>query len=58
MTHPQWTLVAWVVFLGAFALKLWKFGMALKRYQVGRTPSIDPFRQTLERIWIKDQPSE
>ncbi len=55
MTHPQEFLVPWVVFLGAITLKLWQFGMALKRHLMGRTPSIFQFRHTLERIWIKDQ---
>ena len=55
MTHPEWILVSWAVFLGALALKFWQIGIALRRYLMGPTPSTDPFRQSLERIWSQNQ---
>ena len=55
MTHPGWILVPWAVFAVALALKVLKFGSALKRHLIAPTPSPDEFRQSLERIWAKDQ---
>ena len=55
MTHPEWILVPWAVFAVALALKFWQFGSALKRHLIAPTPSIAQFRQSLERIWAKEQ---
>ncbi len=55
MTHPLLILVPWAVFAVALALKVLKFGSALKRHLNAQTPSPDQFRQTLERIWEKEQ---
>jgi hypothetical protein len=60
MTHPQWILVPWAVFLCALALKFWQFGIALNRHLLGLKPSTaqmseEEFRKTLERIWAKGQ---
>ena len=55
MTHPGWILVPWAVFAVALAFKVLKFGSALKRHLIAPTPSTDQFRQTLERIWEKEQ---
>ena len=55
MTHPLWILVPWAVFAVALALKVLKFGKALKRHLNAPTPSTDQFRQILERIWAQEQ---
>ena len=55
MTHPGWILVPWAVFAVALAFKVLKFGKALKGHLSAPTPSIDQFRQSLERIWERDQ---
>ena len=55
MTHPLWILVPWAVFAVALALKVLKFGKALTGHLGAPTPSIDQFRQSLERIWAKEQ---
>ena len=55
LNHPQWIKVPWVVFLVAFALKIWQFGRSLKRHLIGTTPSTDRFRHSLERICAEAQ---
>ena len=55
MTHPGWILVPWAVFAVALALKVLKFGKALKGHLSAPTPSTDQFRQILERIWAQEQ---
>ena len=58
MTHPGWILVPWAVFAVALALKVLKFGKALKRHLIAPTASIDQFRQFLERIWEQEAQKE
>ena len=53
--NPLWILVPWAVFAVALAFKVLKFGKALKRHLTAQTPSIDQFRQSLERIWVQEQ---
>jgi len=53
-TNPIWILVPWAVFAIALALKVLKFGKALKRHLIAPTPSTDQFRQSLERIWEQE----
>ena len=53
--HPLGILLPWAVFAVALALKVLKFGSALKRHVVAPTPSTDQFRQILERIWAQQQ---
>jgi uncharacterized membrane protein len=55
MNHPELILVPWAVFAVAIALKVLKFGKALKRHLIAPTPSTVQFRQSLERIWEKEQ---
>jgi hypothetical protein len=57
-TNPIWILVPWAVFAVALALKVLKFGKALKRHLIAPTPSTDQFRQSLERIWEKEAQKE
>ena len=54
MNHPELMLVPWAVFAVALALKVLKFGKALKRHLSAPTPSTDQFRQSLERIWEQE----
>ena len=54
-SHPLLILLPWAVFAVALALKVLKFGSALKRHVVTPPPSTDQFRQTLERIWAQEQ---
>ena len=60
MTHPGWILVPWAVFVFAvaLALKVLKFGSALKPHLSAQNPSPDQFRQSLERIWAKEDSSQ
>ena len=55
MIHPGWILVPWAVFAVALALKVFRFGKALKRHLIAQPPSTDQFRQSLERIWAQEQ---
>ena len=54
-TNPIWILVPWAMFAVALALKFVKFGKALKRHRIAPPLSTDQFRQSLERIWEKEQ---
>jgi hypothetical protein len=58
MNHPEWILVPWAVFAVALALKVLKFGKALKRHLIAPTPSTDQIRQILERIWEQEAQKE
>ena len=58
MNHPELILVPWTVFAIALALKVLKFGSALKRHLIAPTPSIEQFRQSLERIWEQEAQNE
>ena len=58
MNHPELILVPWAVFAVALALKVLKFGKALKRHLIAPTPSTDQFRQSLERIWEQEAQKE
>ena len=58
MNHPELLLVPWAVFAVALALKVLKFGKALKRHLIAPTPSTDQFRQILERIWEQEAQKE
>ena len=53
-SHPLLLLVPWAVFAVALALKVLKFGSALKRHLIAPPPSTDQFRQILERIWAQE----
>ena len=58
MNHPELILVPWAVFAVALALKVLKFGSALKRHLIAPTSSTDQFRQSLERIWEQEAQKE
>lgn len=55
ISHPIWILVPWAVFAVALALKVLKFGKALKRHLNAPPPKTDQFRQVLERLWAQEQ---
>ena len=58
MNHPELLLVPWAVFAVALALKVLKFGKALKRHLIAPPLSTDQFRQSLERIWEQEAQKE
>ena len=47
-----WILVPWAVFALAAAVKFWRFRRLLQRL---RPRSTEQMRQSLERIWQRDQ---
>ena len=51
--HFLWIVLAWTVFALAAGIKLWRVGTGLRRQLRGRAVAIEPFRQSLERIWAK-----
>ena len=55
MNHPELILVPWAVFAVALALKVLRFGKALKRHLIAPPLSTDQFRQILERIWAEEE---
>jgi hypothetical protein len=55
MSQPLWMLVPWAVFAVAVGLKLWRLTGLLRRQAWGHTSGTERFRQSLERIWAKDQ---
>ena len=54
-------LVPWAVFAVAAGVKFWHLSAVFRRHLLGGpTPastSTERFRQSLERIWQKDQPA-
>ena len=51
IVHQGWLWMAWIVFLIALGLKLWRFTTPVRKHLLGRSPQMDRFRQTLERSW-------
>ena len=49
-------LVSWAVFAVAAGLKFWHLTSVFRRHLLGTPTSTERFRQSLERIWQKDQP--
>lgn len=54
-SNPLWMLVPWAVFAVAAGIKFWRLTSLFRSYFLGSPSSIEKFRQTLERIWLKDQ---
>jgi hypothetical protein len=48
-------LLPWAVFAVAAGIKFWRLTSLFRRYLLGSPSSIEKFRKTLERIWLKDQ---
>ena len=55
MNNPLWMLVPWAVFAIAAGLKFWKLTAVFRKHLLGVPSKTERFRQSLERIWQKDQ---
>ena len=55
MDNPLWMLVPWVVFAFAAGLKFWRITTLFRRHLLGSPSRTERFRQSLERIWQRDQ---
>lgn len=55
MGSPLWTLVPWAVFAVAAGLKFWRVTTLFRRHLLKTPTKTERFRQSLERIWQKDQ---
>lgn len=53
--HPLWTLVPWAVFAVAAGLKFWRVTTLFRRHLLNTPTKAERFRESLERIWQKDQ---
>jgi hypothetical protein len=54
MERPVWILLPWAIFALAMGLKVWRLYWAVRR-SAWPAVGVEPFRQSLERIWTKDQ---
>ena len=55
MPHPAWMLVPWGMFAVGAAIKFWRLTSPFRRQRTGIPNSTEHSRQTLERIWERDQ---
>jgi hypothetical protein len=55
MAHPLWMLAPWAVFALAAGLKVWRLTRVFRQHMAQTKTNPEPFRQSLERIWQKDQ---
>jgi hypothetical protein len=55
MESPLWTLVPWAVFAVAAGIKFWRLTTLFRRHLLNPSTKTERFRQSLERIWAKDQ---
>ena len=55
MENPLWLLVPWAVFAIAVGLKLWRLGALIRRSVLNIPSRSERFRQSLERLWEKEQ---
>lgn len=55
MDNPLWMLVPWAVFAVAAGLKFWRITTLFRRHLLGSPSRTERFRQSLERIWLRDQ---
>ena len=55
MEHPLWMLVPWAVFAIGAGLKFWRLTALFRRHLLGTPSKTERFRQSLERVWQKDQ---
>lgn len=55
MSHPLWMLVPWAVFALAAGLKFWRLTSVFRKHLISAPTNTKRFRQSLERIWQKDQ---
>jgi len=52
--NPLWMLVPWAVFAVAAGVKFWKITTVFRRRSMTNSTKTDQFRQTLERIWVRN----
>ena len=55
MSNPLWMLVPWAVFAVAAGVKFWRITTVFRSRLEGSPARTERFRQSLERIWQKDQ---
>jgi len=55
MEQPIWMLVPWAVFAVAAGIKFWRLTAGFRKHLLGVPSRTERLRQTLERIWAKDQ---
>jgi len=55
MHHPVWVLLPWAVFAVGAGIKFWGLTAVFRRHLLGIPSRTERSRQTLERIWEKDQ---
>ncbi|WP_231597225.1 hypothetical protein [Synechococcus sp. CBW1004] len=53
--HPLWMLLPWAVFAVAAGVKFWHLTTAFRRHLLDTPTPSQRFRQSLERIWQRDQ---
>lgn len=55
MGNPLLMLVPWAVFALGAGIKFWRLTALFRRHLLGIPSRTERFRQSLERIWQKDQ---
>lgn len=55
MAHPLWMLAPWAVFALAAGLKVWRLTRVFRQHMAQTQTNPERFKQSLERIWQKDQ---
>jgi len=55
MENPLRMLVPWLVFALAAGIKFWRLTSVFRKHLLGVPSRTERLRQTLERIWAKDQ---
>ncbi len=56
--HPLWMLVPWAVFAVAACVKFWRLTTAFRRHLLDIPTPSERFRQSLERIWQRDEQAQ
>ena len=55
MTHSIWILMPWAIFAVAAAIKFWHLTTLFRKHLIDTPSSTEQIRDSLERIWQKDQ---
>ena len=55
LDHPLWLLLPWAVFAVAAGTKFWRITLAIRRSRLAIPSRTEQFKQSLERIWMRDQ---
>ena len=56
--HPLLMLVPWAVFAFAAGVKFWRLTSAFRRHLLDTPTTSERFRQSLERIWQRDEQAQ